>query len=111
MQPAPLINDPLSEVSGNARKLVTNGSKSDKRTAQDDYLDSLMGPDAMSEDEGEDGFIEDDDGAGYAEEPNRFGKRAANGSHAPQPKRQASRDTWQPRLHESFQPEIGRAHV
>lgn len=97
-QPAPLLNDPLAEVSGNAQRPTTNGHK---RSAQDDYLDDLLGPDAMSE--GGDGFIEDDDGAGYVEEPNRFGKRAAEPLNGPQPKRPTAMGTWQPQVHESFQ--------
>ncbi|CAK3977741.1 probable chromosome segregation () [Lecanosticta acicola] len=101
-QPAPLTSDPLLEVSGNARKPMTNGVNGHKRTAQDEYLDDLLGPDAMSEDG--DGFIEDDDGAGYAEEPNLYGKRAAGALDGPQPKRQASCGAWQPQFHPSFQP-------
>lgn len=97
-QPAPLLNDPLAEVSGNARKPTTNGHK---RSAQDDYLDDLLGPDAMSE--GGDGFIEDDDGAGYVEEPNRFGKRAAEPLNGPQAKRTMALNSWQPQVHDSFQ--------
>ncbi|EGP84150.1 uncharacterized protein MYCGRDRAFT_96135 [Zymoseptoria tritici IPO323] len=101
-QPSPLLNDPLSEVSGNARKqLLPNGMP--KRTAEDDYLDDLLGPDAMSE--GGDAFIEDDDGAGYAEEPNHFGKRAAGPIAGPNPKRAAAGfSTWQPQVREAFQP-------
>lgn len=97
-QPAPLINDPLAEVSGNAQRPTTNGHK---RSAQDDYLDDLLGPDAMSE--GGDGFIEDDDGAGYVEEPNRFGKRAAEPLNGPQAKRATAVSAWQPQVHDSFQ--------
>lgn len=99
-QAAPLINDPLAEVSGNAQRPTTNGHK---RSAQDDYLDDLLGPDAMSEGGDGDGFIEDDDGAGYAEEPNRYGKRAAEPLSGPQPKRATAMSTWQPQLHDSFQ--------
>jgi chromosome transmission fidelity protein 4 len=100
LQPAPLLNDPLSEVSGNARKQMPNGMP--KRTAEDDYLDDLLGPDAMSE--GGDAFIEDDDGAGYAEEPNRNGKRAAETLAGPNPKRStAAFSTWQPQVREAFQ--------
>ncbi|EME47413.1 hypothetical protein DOTSEDRAFT_77728 [Dothistroma septosporum NZE10] len=100
-QPSPLNNDPLAEVSGNARKPTTNGHK---RTAEEDYLDDLLGPDAMSVDG--DGFIEDDDGAGYAEETNAFGKRnAADSLGAPQTKRHTvSYGAWQPRFHDAFQP-------
>ncbi|TKA75404.1 hypothetical protein B0A55_05791 [Friedmanniomyces simplex] len=77
LQPAPMNNEPLSEVSGNARKQGAHGDKPNgvRRSAEDQYLDDLLGPDAMSEDEA--GFIEDDDGAGYAEETNHNGKRSA----------------------------------
>ena len=66
----------------------------------------MMGPDDASDD----GFLEDDDGAGYAEQQlNGYGKRP--GGHfddddldgaVPRRKRQAV--GLQPRLHESFQP-------
>lgn len=104
LQPAPLNKDPLSEVSGNVRRPVTNGVKANgaRRTTEDDYLDDLLGPDAMSEDGA--GFIEDDDGAGYAEEPNRFGKRTANGIDRPRAKRIPTYNAWQPQIHEPFQP-------
>ncbi|CAK1360876.1 Minichromosome loss protein 1 [Cercospora beticola] len=105
MQSAPLSNDPLGEVSGNARRPISNGAKANdhRRGAEGDELDLLLDPDAMSMD-GEDNFIEDDDGAGYAEEPNRYGKRAADSIKQPQAKRQAAYGAWQPQIHESFQP-------
>lgn len=105
LQPAPLNKDPLGEVSGNARRPQPNGTKpvnGARHGTPDGYLDDLLGPDAMSEDEA--GFIEDDDGAGYAEEPNRNGKRTANGIGGSRPKRPAVYNTFQPRLHEPFQP-------
>ena len=102
LQPAPLNNDPLSDISGNARKPMSNGIKPGyDRLAENDYIDGLL-DDAMSQD-GED-FIEDDDGAGYAEEPNRHGKRVAKSVEGPQPKRQASYSVWQPQIHAPFQP-------
>ncbi|KAF2207578.1 hypothetical protein CERZMDRAFT_115090 [Cercospora zeae-maydis SCOH1-5] len=105
MQSAPLNNDPLAEVSGNARRPTSNGAKAGdhRRGGVGDELDLLLDPDAMSMD-GEDNFIEDDDGAGYAEEPNRHGKRAADSIRQPQAKRQAAYGSWQPQIHESFQP-------
>ena len=104
LQPAPMNNDPLSEVSGNARKQTSNGTKPNgvRRDAEDQYLDDLLGPDAMSEDEA--GFIEDDDGAGYAEETNRFGKRSANGIPGRPTKRHEPYASWRPQIHEAFQP-------
>jgi chromosome transmission fidelity protein 4 len=104
LQPSPLNKDPLGEISGNAGGPVMNGSKGRPRT-EDAYLDDLLGPDAMSEDEA--AFIEDDDGAGYAEAPNDFGKRPARTLDGPLPKRPARNNNsniWQPQVHVAFQP-------
>ena len=102
LQPAPLNSDPLSDISGNARKAMTNGFKPGLgRAAENDYVDSLL-DEAMSVDGAD--FIEDDDGAGYAEDPNRYGKRVANAVEGPRPKRYAAQAVWQPRVHEPFQP-------
>lgn len=105
MQPSPLNSDALAEVSGNVRRPLADGRKPNghRRPDDADELDALLDPDAMSVD-GDDNFIEDDDGAGYAEEPNRFGKRAAEQIRQPQAKRQAAQNIWQPRIHDSFQP-------
>lgn len=106
LQPAPMNNEPLSEVSGNARKHNSLGAKPAGflRDPMDDDLDDLLGPDAMS-DGGAD-FIEDDDGAGYAEAPNVLGKRSApsslNGRAAK--RREMYETAWQPQIHPSFQP-------
>lgn len=105
LQPSPMNGDPLSDISGNARRPITHGAKAGVnghgRDAENDYIDGLL-DDAMSEDGA--GFIEDDDGAGYAEEPNRHGKRVAASIEGPHPKRHAPAPVWQPRIHESFQP-------
>jgi chromosome transmission fidelity protein 4 len=104
VQPAAPEN--LSNVTINLRKEpngVERPAKGYERTAEDDYLDDLLGPDAMSEDGDADGFIEDDDGAGYAEEPNPNGKRSANAVQAPRHKRQAMPNIWQPHVHPPFQ--------
>ncbi|KAK3672840.1 DNA polymerase alpha accessory factor Mcl1 [Recurvomyces mirabilis] len=104
LQPSPMNNEPLSEVSGNAQRRPGDGLKSNGvlRSVEDQYLDDLLGPDAMSEDDG--GFIEDDDGAGYAEVPNGHGKRAAGGMTSLPAKRHQAYSSWQPRIHEAFQP-------
>lgn len=104
LEPAPMNNGPLSEVSGNAQKQMPNGVKSNggRRNAEDDYLDDLLGPDAMSEDGA--GFIEDDDGAGYAEERNGFGKRSAAAQNGRPSKRHEMQSFWQPQTHDAFQP-------
>jgi chromosome transmission fidelity protein 4 len=66
LQPAPFIHDPLAEVSGNARKPLTNGLKvaeiPRRRRGTPDSLDEILGDDAPDEDD----FVVDDDGAGYA---------------------------------------------
>ncbi|KAF2770746.1 WD40 repeat-like protein [Teratosphaeria nubilosa] len=106
LQAAPMNGDPLSEVSGNARKQMVNGHKPNGiiSTTEDDYLDDLLGPDAMSEDGA--GFIEDDDGAGYAELPNIHGKRNAGTLPGRPPKRAQNiyAPAWQPQVHDAFQP-------
>jgi chromosome transmission fidelity protein 4 len=104
LQPSPLNKDPLGEISGNAGRPTTNGFKG-RNPAEDAYLDDLLGPDAMSEDEA--AFIEDDDGAGYAEAPNDHGKRPARTLDGPLPKRPARQNNtnaWQPQVHVAFQP-------
>jgi chromosome transmission fidelity protein 4 len=105
LQAAPLNNDPLSDISGNARKSMPNGHKHGvsgyAQSTENDYIDGLL-DDAMSQD-GLD-FIEDDDGAGYAEEPNRNGKRVATSTEGPNAKRHVHRPVWQPQAHVPFQP-------
>lgn len=108
LQPAPFIHDPLRETSGNARRPLTNGVKDvppirRPRAGSPDSLDEILG-DAMSED----GFIVDDDGAGYAEHVNGHGKRP-NGHldslDLPNGKRhRTTYSPWQRRTHTSFQP-------
>ncbi|KAL9037624.1 MAG: hypothetical protein Q9214_005622, partial [Letrouitia sp. 1 TL-2023] len=109
LQPAPFIHDPLGQTSGNARKALTNGFSDKledrrKRKGTPDTLDDILGP--QSEDEDLD-FIEDDDGAGYADGLNGYGKRTnehldeINGLES---KRRATHAKWQPRIHQSFQP-------
>ena len=112
LQPAPFIHDPLTETSGNATRQLVNGSKDglamrQARQGTPDSLADILGSDAMS-DVGEDVFIEDDDGAGYAEEINGYGKRTnghLDATAAPNGKRRAyGQGSWRPRIHESFQP-------
>ncbi len=109
LQRAPFIHDPLSETSGNIQRPVTNGVKSGiptrpvPRAGTPDSLDDILGPADVSDD----GFIEDDDGAGYAEEVNAYGKRThGETSHLelPNGKRRATQAALQPRIHPSFQP-------
>ncbi|KAL8751084.1 MAG: hypothetical protein Q9184_006184 [Pyrenodesmia sp. 2 TL-2023] len=109
LQPAPFIHDPLAEAQVNARKTLTNGLKhhTDDRTRRKgtpDSLDDILGPQSGGE---EDDFIEDDDGAGYLDQINGYGKRS-NGHlgalDGPTTKRRATYEVFQPQTHRSFQP-------
>lgn len=108
LQPAPFIRDPLAETTGNARKPLTNGTKElvDTRTRRrgtPDSLDEILGPELGDDDD----FVSDDDGAGYAAGINGFGKRS-NGHLDDNDgfgiKRRATHQSWQPTIHQSFQP-------
>ncbi|KAL8799563.1 MAG: hypothetical protein Q9182_005802 [Xanthomendoza sp. 2 TL-2023] len=109
LQPAPFIHDPLSETSGSTRKSLTNGLKRPledrpRRKGTPDSLDDILGPQSEGE---EDDFVEDDDGAGYLDDINGYGKRRydhVDGSEGPELKRRATHQSWQPRIHQSFQP-------
>ncbi|KKY28856.1 putative chromosome segregation protein [Phaeomoniella chlamydospora] len=96
---APFYHDPLKEVSGNARRTLTNGlPKPVQRLGTPDSLDDLLSGD-------ENGWIEDDDGAGYAEAINGNGKRIYshfNDVNGHDGKR--SRYEYQPTVHQAFQP-------
>jgi len=106
LQAAPLRGEPLAEVSGNVQRPQTNGIKPNgyQRDGTPDSLDDILGPE-IDEDQG-DGFIVDDDGAGYAEEVNVNGKRPGAHLAAPQSKRAYgySSRQWQPQIHSPFQP-------
>lgn len=102
--PAPLHGSVLAEVSGNAQRPQQSDKDGRRDRAQSiDSLDEILGP---RHDGDDDGFIEDDDGAGYAEEINGNGKRSAAdlavGSYSKRA-HTASRP-WQPQVHEAFQP-------
>lgn len=108
LQPAPFVRDPLAETNGNARNSLPNGIKDTtdsraRRRGTPDSLDDLLGPELGDEDD----FVSDDDGAGYAAEVNGYGKRS-NGHldliDGFDRKRKATYQSWQPRLHHSFQP-------
>lgn len=109
LQPAPFIHDPLSDTSGNARKTLVNGIKphsntSAQRGGTPDSLVDLLGPQSGGEEED---FVEDDDGAGYLEGINGYGKRSNNHLDrldGPDVKRRSTYPTWQPEVHQPFQP-------
>ncbi|TGO40320.1 hypothetical protein BHYA_0039g00620 [Botrytis hyacinthi] len=105
-QPAPFVHDPLSEISNNARRPNTNGTKDmplrGVRRGSPDSLDDILGSDIMGD---EDDFVIDDDGAGYALGLNSNGKRPADDVDSygvSRNKRHAQ--SWEPQYHESFQP-------
>ena len=121
LQPAPFIHDPLAAVSGNVQKLTngsgpprkeTGGEARQRRRGTPDSLDNILGDDGMSDVE-EDGFVEDDDGGGYAEEHvNGYGKRTNGhldegsmgyGNSSKRPRAYGGL-TAAPRIHPSFQP-------
>ena len=106
LQPAPFIHDPLSEISANARRPITNGLKDipnhGARRGTPDSLDDILGSDILGD---EDDFVVDDDGAGYALGLNGNGKRpkgVADPYAGPISKRRTQ--TWEPQIHDSFQP-------
>ena len=121
LQPAPFIHDPLAEVSGNVQRLANGSGPPRKEAGSDtrqrrkgtpDSLDRILGDDGMS-DVDEDGFVEDDDGGGYAEEHiNGYGKRTnghldeAGLAYGSGSKRSRAHGglTAAPRIHPSFQP-------
>ena len=106
--PAPLIHDPLLEISGNARKNLINASKKPRETnggrrGTPDSLDDILGSE-LGDDEA---FVSDDDGAGYADNVNGHGKRTNGHLDAidgVKTKRRASYQSWEPTLHDAFQP-------
>lgn len=110
LQPAPFIHDPLSEISGNARRSLPNGHKgeiADRRRRQrtPDSLDELL-PSDMDVDD--DNFVSDDDGAGYQEHrvsgAGKRGNAHLDDLGGYRSKRRAPEVTWEPRIHEAFQP-------
>ncbi|PYH42603.1 chromosome segregation protein [Aspergillus saccharolyticus JOP 1030-1] len=78
LQAAPIFSGPLTEISDNVRRPLANRPKETvERRQRAGSLDSL--DDILNGDIGMDDFVEDDDGAGYAEDLRGLGKRA--GSH------------------------------
>lgn len=105
LEVAPLRREPISVAAGIPNRTATNqfrnGLERRQRRASLDSLDDILG----NMDEGDD-FIEDDDGAGYAEDVNGFGKRTnahLDGIYGHENKRRLGL-SWQPRKHAPFQP-------
>ncbi|KAA8647496.1 hypothetical protein EYZ11_004398 [Aspergillus tanneri] len=76
LQAAPIYPDPLADISGNVIPPLENRPKASiertERAGSPDSLDDILGIDHSVED-----FVDDDDGAGYAEGMNGFGKRTS----------------------------------
>lgn len=72
LQAAPIFPEPLAELSDNVRRPLTNRPEEsiERRAGTPGSLDDILGSDQGMED-----FVDDDDGAGYAEGINVFGKR------------------------------------
>ena len=75
LQAAPILPGPLTEISNNAERTLADRSreaiKKAARAGSPDSLDDILGEDEEMAD-----FVEDDDGAGYAEDLNLYGKRS-----------------------------------
>ncbi|KAH6850858.1 WD40-repeat-containing domain protein [Chaetomium sp. MPI-CAGE-AT-0009] len=100
-QPAPFIHDPLADVAANNRRPAPNGANlpSRPRRGSLDSLDDLLDDDNFGDED--DGFVVDDDGAGYTLNASR--KRAADDDLLGQ--RPNKRGNFvQPQLHQAFQP-------
>lgn len=105
LQAAPIFPGPLTEISNNVGRTLADRSreaiKKAARTGSPDSLDDILGEDEDMAD-----FVEDDDGAGYAEELNLYGKRP-NGHlddlDGPDSKRVFS-GSLQPKAHPPIQP-------
>ncbi|KAI9853184.1 MAG: hypothetical protein M1838_000040 [Thelocarpon superellum] len=112
LQPAPFIHDPQEDGSARPRPPTIHGDKvvgrPRPRRGTPDSIDDILGPDLMNEDdEDDDGFVSDDDGAGYTNGINGNGKRTTGDlddlDHAGG-KRRATYGAWQPQIHHPFQP-------
>lgn len=117
VQQAPYFHDSSEGRANGPTTTLTNGTKHvlperRARAASADSLDDLLGDDFRDDDDdddldmpddADDGFVIDDDGAGYT---NGHGKRT-NGHLGPlesMSKRRPTAPAFQPQIHESFQP-------
>lgn len=113
IQPAPYFHDPSEGRANGPTTNATNGAthvlpERRARAASADSLDDLLGDefrddDLDMQDEADDGFVVDDDGAGYT---NGHGKRTNNhlGPLESTSKRRPTAPAFQPQIHEAFQP-------
>ncbi|KAK4151030.1 Minichromosome loss protein 1 [Chaetomidium leptoderma] len=101
-QPAPFIHDPLTEIAANGRRPEPNATNlpSRPRRGSLDSLDDLLDDDNFGDED--DGFVVDDDGAGYALNATR--KRAADDDDLLGQRPSKRGNFVQPQLHPSFQP-------
>lgn len=97
LEPAPLHAQPLQEISANVSRAPSRPKLADGEENIDD-LDDVWG---QGDD---DGFIEDDDGAGYAEAVNQNGKRSRDTDDIPFAKRHAQHIETYLQPHAAFQP-------
>ncbi|KAL2020135.1 hypothetical protein VTK56DRAFT_8740 [Thermocarpiscus australiensis] len=100
-QPAPFIHDPLEEVAANGRRPEPNGSilpSRPRRGAIDDF-DDLLDEDYGDDD---DGFVVDDDGAGYTVNTGRKRPADDNSIFGLHPSKRGN--FVQPQYHPPFQP-------
>lgn len=107
LQAAPIFSGPLTDISDNVRRPLVDRSKEPptehrrKRAGSPDSLDDILGSV-----DGMDDFVEDDDGAGYAEEVNLYGKRTnahLDDLEGHDAKRRMD-GYWQPKVHPALQP-------
>ncbi|PWY65311.1 chromosome segregation protein [Aspergillus heteromorphus CBS 117.55] len=105
LQAAPIFSGPLTDISNNVRRPLANRPKESierrERAATPDSLDDVLNYDVDME-----GFVDDDDGAGYAESVNGLGKRA--GSHLDEADGHADKRLLtsfaKPKIHPPLQP-------
>ncbi|KAJ5364594.1 uncharacterized protein N7496_010307 [Penicillium cataractarum] len=105
LQAAPIFPGPLTEISNNVPRTLAERSKEafqrPARAGSPDSLDDILGDDEDMRD-----FVDDDDGAGYAEELNLYGKRPNDSLEdldGPDTKRVYS-GSLQPKAHLPLQP-------
>ncbi|KAK8191003.1 chromosome segregation protein-like protein [Phyllosticta capitalensis] len=112
--PAPFIHEPLAETTANARRGPVNGAKEiahrPARAGSPDSLDEILAEDDELSDA--EPFVDDDDGAGYADAVNGHGKRprtlddlvVSNGKRSKASHGGIGTGTFQPKIHAPFQP-------